>query len=174
MKAVAVRVCVFFFALGAWLGLQAQAPGPARRTTVRADRILVIKSERSLYAMRGDEALRSYRVAFGRGRGAKTAEKDKKTPEGIYEGCRLNLASKYHKAILIPYPTAGERRKGYTGGEIEIHGLPHLPLGLQGLLGGLLVRFGSTRGCVMMTDTDIDDLAAITAFPVTVEIRAWR
>lgn len=147
---------------------------PAPPMGLRADRILVIKSERMLSAMRGDAVLRSYRVAFGRGRGPKTADKDKKTPEGVYEGCRLNLASKYHQAILIPYPTTQERRKGYTGGDIEIHGLPHLPLGLQKLLGGLIVRLGSTRGCVMMTDADIDDLAAITAFPVTVEIRASR
>jgi len=56
----------------------------------------------------------------------------------------------------------------------EIHGLPHRRPGLQKIQGDLLVRFGSTRGCVIMTDADIDDLAAITVFPVTVEILASR
>ncbi len=136
--------------------------------------MLVVKTERKLYALHGSEILRVFDVGMGRVEGAKQREGDKRTPEGVYHGCRLRRSSRYHLAITIPYPTPEQRRLGYTGSDIEIHGLPHLVFGLEALFGPLMIRSHGTRGCVILTNSDMDALAELTAFPVTVEIVADR
>src|SRR3982751_6212764 len=50
-----------------------------------ADRVLVRKSERRLYLMRGNDVLRAYRVALGLNPGGpKERAGDFRTPEGSY------------------------------------------------------------------------------------------
>src|SRR5882762_4024226 len=71
------------------------------------DRILVEKSARKLSIFRGDEKLKSYRMALGRNPvGAKEQEGDMKTPEGIYKIDSRNPQSDYHLALHVSYPAA--------------------------------------------------------------------
>ena len=56
-----------------------------------ADRVLVRKSERRLYLMRGNDVLRAYRIALGLNPGgAKERAGDFRTPEGSYRLTRRN------------------------------------------------------------------------------------
>ena len=57
----------------------------AIRETKVADRIVVEKSARTMKLMRGDEVLKTYKVALGRQPvGVKQRTGDHKTPEGSY------------------------------------------------------------------------------------------
>jgi murein L,D-transpeptidase YafK len=96
-----------------------------------ADRIVVRKSERRLYLLKGEEVLRSYRVALGLNPvGHKERSGDFRTPEGRYTLGRRNPRSDFFLSIQINYPNrhdhAKARRNGWdAGGSIMIHGLPN-------------------------------------------------
>jgi murein L,D-transpeptidase YafK len=97
---------------------------------VKADKVLVVKSERKLYLLRNGKILKSYTVSLGsKPRGHKLQKGDKKTPEGLYILNRRNPKSKYYKSIHISYPNEQDRQQAAKrgvdpGGEIAIHGLP--------------------------------------------------
>jgi len=136
----------------------------------KIDKVVVIKSKKRLFLFQGHKAISSYPVALGKSPGPKTAQGDQKTPEGRYENCQLMRASVFYKAILISYPNPQERQKGYTGGAIEIHGLPRLPYGLEHFLGAWIIWWGHTDGCIMLTNRDMDEIVEAVKFPLTVEI----
>ena len=70
-----------------------------------ADRVLVKKSERRLYLMRGNDVLRAYRVALGLNpSGAKERAGDFRTPEGNYRLARRNTRSDFFLSIQVSYP----------------------------------------------------------------------
>lgn len=140
--------------------------GPLTDTTV--DRILVKKGERRLYLMRGDEALRSYKIALGyQPTGHKQRQGDGRTPEGVYFIDRRNDRSNYRKALQISYPNVQDRvralhRGSEPGGLIMIHGQPN--------------RRGENRagdwtfGCIAVSDMAIDEIWSHTRVGTTVEI----
>src|SRR5678815_5424989 len=69
------------------------------------DRVLVKKSERRLYLMRGNDVLRAYRVALGLNpAGAKERAGDFRTPEGNYKLSRRNTRSDFFLSIQVSYP----------------------------------------------------------------------
>lgn len=156
---------VFLFLLPALLYT---SPPPSPGTT--ADKIVVKKSRRRLLLMDGQTVVKSYLVALGKNSGPKTSQGDKKTPEGIYHHCFVKHPTRYHKAIYITYPNSTERRRGYTGGAVEIHGLPALPFHLEKYLGTWIILLGWTDGCVMLTNPDMDEILQVAKFPITVEI----
>jgi murein L,D-transpeptidase YafK len=145
--------------------------GPALPEGVRVSRIIVVKSEKRLYLAAGGQRLKSYRVALGWAQGAKQRQGDRRTPEGVYEGCRLKPGSTFYKAIYVTYPNAQDRARGRTGGAIEIHGLPRVAGGLEKFISPWIVRWGWTQGCVMVTNPDMAEIARVAAGPLTVEIR---
>ena len=62
----------------------AAATEVASLSSFRADRAVVIKSQRRLVLMRGDQVLKVYRVALGRyPKGHKIKSGDARTPEGL-------------------------------------------------------------------------------------------
>jgi len=63
-----------------------------------------------------------YPVALGRGGTAKRTRGDRKTPLGSYALGEPRLSDRFGVFIPISYPTAAQRRRGFTGGEIGIHG----------------------------------------------------
>ena len=73
-----------------------------------ADRVLVRKSERRLYLMRGNDVLRAYRVALGLNpAGAKERAGDFRTPEGSYRLTRRNTRSdtnRYKMTAILMIP----------------------------------------------------------------------
>src|SRR5208282_5062663 len=77
-------------------------PFPA---SAMADKVVVLKGERKLLLMRGDEVLKTYSVSLGGNPvGLKIREGDRKTPEGNYVLDWHNAHSQYHKSIHISYP----------------------------------------------------------------------
>jgi murein L,D-transpeptidase YafK len=122
-----------------------------------ANKVLVRKSERRMYLMRGDEVLRSYRVALGLNPvGHKEREGDFRTPEGSYRLVKRNPRSDFFMSMKVSYPgpqdVARARRNGWAaGGSIMIHGLPNDPH--KG------VDYYSTRdwtdGCIAVSNADL-------------------
>lgn len=132
--------------------------------------IVVNKSGKRLLLMDGQKIIKSYLVALGKNKGPKTKQGDKKTPEGTYKNCFLKRPTTFHKAIYITYPNPEDRKKGYSGGDVEIHGLPHLDYGMERYFGYWIILFGWSEGCVMLTNQDMDEIVGALQFPVTVKI----
>ena len=131
--------------------------GTAGGSLPTANRVLVRKSERRMYLLRGDEVLRSYRVALGLNPvGHKEREGDFRTPEGNYRLVKRNPRSDFFMSMKVSYPNdadvARARRNGWAaGGSIMIHGLPNEPR--KGL------DYYSTRdwtdGCIAISNADM-------------------
>ena len=75
-----------------------------------ADRVLVVKSERKLYLLKGGRELREFDVALGLvPSGHKRREGDFRTPEGRYVLDVRNADSDYFLSIHVSYPNAKDR-----------------------------------------------------------------
>jgi len=138
-----------------------------------ADRILVLKSERTLVLYSGTQELRRYRVALGgEPVGPKQRQGDHRTPEGKYVIDRRNARSQFHRALHISYPNAADRdrarRAGVApGGDIMLHGLPN---GMGGL--GKLHRLRDwTDGCIAVTNEEIEEIWRLVTDGTPIEIR---
>ena len=82
-----------------------------------ADRVLVKKSERRLYLMRGNDVLRAYRVALGLNpSGAKERAGDFRTPEGNYRLARRNTRSDFFLSIQVSYPNEQDMKNARRNG----------------------------------------------------------
>jgi len=69
-----------------------------------ADRIVVVKSTRTMTLMSGGQVLKTYRVALGRQPvGAKQRTGDHKTPEGLYVVQFKVPNSRFHRGLYISY-----------------------------------------------------------------------
>ena len=135
------------------------------------DRIVVEKSARRITVFRGDEALRSYRIALGfTPIGDKLREGDGATPEGVFRIDRRNPASAFHLSLGIDYPqpedVASAQAGGYSpGGDIFIHGQPNR------LNGILTIPYDWTAGCIAVSDAAMEELWQAVPTGTLVEIR---
>jgi murein L,D-transpeptidase YafK len=122
-----------------------------------ADHAVVRKSERRMYLMKGDNVVRSYRVALGlQPAGSKERSGDFRTPEGEYLLTRRNAHSDYFLSIQVSYPNAADlerarRNRWQVGGSIMVHGLPnylrHSP--------DYYARADWTDGCIALSNADM-------------------
>jgi murein L,D-transpeptidase YafK len=167
---VAICVLTVLVALAAGPGLQGlDRPAPLSQ---QADRVVIDKAQRRLTLYRAGVPLRSYRVALGpQPVGSKTREGDGRTPEGLYAIDRRNPASGYHLALHVSYPNAQDRARAAAlgvppGGDIMIHGMRR---GL-GWLGPLHRMKDWTRGCIAVTDAEVDEIARAVPDGTVVEI----
>ena len=100
-------------------------------TPLHANRVVVLKSERTLQLVNHGRVIKTYKVALGGDPiGPKTRQGDHKTPEGSYVLDFRNAHSKFYKAIHISYPSARDRaaareRGVLPGGDVFVHGLPN-------------------------------------------------
>lgn len=106
------------------LALAASAPAePA--ALGKADRILILKSERQLTLYREGKPLKTYLVALGGSPvGDKQCQGDQRTPEGTYRIELKNKASRFHLSLRVSYPDATDkaeaRKRGCSpGGDID-------------------------------------------------------
>ena len=137
-----------------------------------ADRVIVRKSERRMYLMRGETMLRSYRVALGLNPvGPKEQEGDSRTPEGHYLLTRRNPRSEYFLSIQVSYPNDRDmqraRRNRLTpGGSIMIHGLPNdlrrEPTYYE--------KRDWTDGCIAVSDSDMLEIWLMTPPDTPIDI----
>ena len=119
------------------------------------------------------EAIRTYRVALGRG-GLQAKERagDDRVPEGTYRIAGRNAHSAFYRALRIGYPTPDQVRSAQArgidpGGDIMIHGIRN---GL-GWVGALQHEVDWTKGCVAVTDPEMDEIWRAVPDGTRVEIR---
>ena len=115
--------------------------------------ILVEKSAQKLHLYRYDgryRKVKTYFCATGEKKGKKHAEKDEKTPEGIYFNDRTFRDRKItvfgDRAFGLNYPDVFDNLAGNKGGGIFIHGTNRE------------VSPYSTNGCLVLDNPDIADL----------------
>jgi murein L,D-transpeptidase YafK len=119
----------------------------------KADRIVVVKSARTLTLMKESRELQTYKIAIGRNSlGAKTQRGDHKTPAGEYVIDIMKINSRFHRALHISYPNLTDRERAQAaginpGGDVEIHGIQN---GL-GWIGSLHRSLDWTDGCIAVT-----------------------
>ena len=141
--------------------------------TARADRIVVDKHAHTLTLYRGETALKAYRVALGRGgSGPKARAGDDKVPEGMYRIVGRNARSAFHRSLKVGYPTPEQARRDARdgvppGGDIMVHGIRN---GLGGL-GPLHRAVDWTRGCIALTDREMNEVWRAVPDGTPIEIR---
>lgn len=146
--------------------------------------IIVIKSKRLLVVKKGARVIKKYHVALGQGGiGGKRVEGDKRTPEGEYEIVGSWPSRKFYYFIHLNYPGRQDAMAGYKKGLIsweelihiyrahqEQNGTPPQQTRLGGFIGihgigeetnqklAIHQDFDWTRGCIALTNTEIDEL----------------
>jgi len=135
--------------------------------------VLVFKRERRMLLLSGGRVLREYRIALGdQPSGAKRAIGDGRTPEGMYLLDGRNQDSSYHRSIHVSYPNEDDLKRAeelgvHPGGEIMIHGLPNG----DGWIGEAHQGLDWTRGCIAVTDQEMDEIWELVDDGTPIEIR---
>jgi murein L,D-transpeptidase YafK len=137
------------------------------------DNVIVLKSKRQLMLMKGDQMLKTYRIALGADPvGPKSRQGDHKTPEGLYVLDRRNQKSQFYRSIHISYPNAADRARATKlavppGGDIFVHGWPngYKPSAKEEDLGDW------TDGCIAVTDLEMDEIWRVVPDGTPIEIR---
>ena len=126
----------------------------------KADRVIVLKSDRRLILMRDDNVLKIYKIALGRyPKGHKQYQGDARTPEGQYVLDLKIKNSHFHRAIRISYPNANDIESAKLngkdpGGKIMIHGLPNTMSAER--VGHPTLDW--TQGCIAVTNRQMDEI----------------
>ena len=138
-----------------------------------ADKVLVDKSDRKLYLVQVDEAIRTFDIALGiRPVGDKQYEGDFRTPEGRYRLDLRNPESEYFLSIRVSYPNGQDIREARArgvdpGGAIMIHGQPNEPTRSE-----TYYRTQDwTNGCIAVSNSDMIDIWLMTGDNTPIEIR---
>ena len=140
---------------------------------LHADKIIVLKRERTLQMLSHEKVVKSYRVALGGDPvGPKTQQGDHKTPEGLYILDSRNANSRFYKSIHISYPSDHDRalakQRGVSpGGDVFVHGLPNG----YGWVGAAHRARDWTDGCIAVTNQEIDEIWAAVVNGTPIEIR---
>lgn len=102
----------------------------------------------------------------------KERQGDGRTPEGLYIIDGRNASSAFHRALHISYPNVADRARATAGGfapggDIMIHGIRN---GL-GWIGSLHRIFDWTKGCIAVTDGEIEEIWNAVPNGTVVEIK---
>jgi murein L,D-transpeptidase YafK len=145
----------------------------SRKPVAQADRIVIVKSERTMTLLRQGRVLRTYKVALGREpRGPKIQIGDNRTPEGEYTIDLRNAHSQFHLSLRISYPNQADRERARKlgvdpGGAIMIHGLP----AAYAWLGAAHRQTDWTLGCIAVTNPEIEEIWQMVPLGTKVEIK---
>jgi tetratricopeptide (TPR) repeat protein len=138
-----------------------------------ADRILIEKNARRLMLIAQGEVLKSYDIALGGNPiGPKERQGDNKTPEGIYVIDGRNKDSRFHLSLHISYPNERDKNRAKElgvspGGDIMIHGIKN---GFS-WVGDAHKAVDWTKGCIAVTDEEIEEISKLAPNGTMVEIR---
>jgi len=173
---VKMRVCFLFIVIGAvfkgFFCIPSITYAEAEHYQ-KADKIIVYKSKHELQLLHQGKVIKSYAVALGKQpQGPKTQQGDNKTPEGLYTIDARNSQSRFYKALHISYPNQKDRGQARRvnvnpGGDILIHGLPNA----LGFLGRLHLFLDWTKGCIAVTNQEIDEIWQLVDNGTPIEIR---
>ena len=150
---------------------QAEVTEATHNPTLRADRIVVDKSDRVLILYKAGKEMDRYTgIKLGDAPGGhKQFEGDEKTPEGQYTINGRNPASRYHLSLRVSYPNAADRafakKRGKSpGGDIFIHGQPNgSPVNR--------LNYDWTDGCIALSNAEIETLWKQVADGTVITIR---
>ncbi len=132
-------------------------PEPSLPSSIQIDRIEVDKSEHRMSVFSKGELIKNYHVSLGRGvYGIHEKGWDNITPTGTFFIDTKFTESSFHKALTISY-----------GNQVEIHGAKN---GL-GFIGKFHRLIDWTRGCIAVTNTEVDELykAIPAGTPITIQ-----
>lgn len=138
-----------------------------------ADKILIEKKVRRLTLLSKGKAIKTYKIALGGNPvGPKERQGDNKTPEGTYVIDSRNRNSIYHLSLRISYPNEKDKQRAKElgvspGGDIMIHGI------MKGFsqVGKLHTERDWTKGCIAVTDQEIEEIDSLVPNGTVVEIR---
>ena len=137
------------------------------------DKIVIEKKARQLMLISNGEVIKTYRIALGGNPdGAKERQGDSKTPEGTYVIDSRNKDSRYHLSLHISYPNERDKKRARElgvspGGNIMIHGIKN---GFS-WVGDFHAEVDWTKGCIAVTDEEIEEIDKIAPNGTVVEIR---
>jgi murein L,D-transpeptidase YafK len=140
---------------------------------VRADRVVIAKATREMALLAGGQVFKTYKIALGGNPvGPKEREGDRKTPEGTYVIDFRNPESSFHRALHISYPGPEDLQRASAkgvapGGDIMIPGLGE---GVE-WAGADHRYFDWTRGCIAVTNEEIEEIWQVVPDGTPVEIR---
>lgn len=141
--------------------------------TESADKVLIEKKERRLTLFSKGEVIKTYKIALGGDPvGPKERQGDNKTPEGTYTIDSRNRNSDYHLSLRISYPNEKDKLRAKAlgvspGGDIMIHGIKN---GLS-WVGALHAGIDWTKGCIAVTDKEMEEIYKLVPNGTIVEIR---
>ncbi len=156
----------------------------------------IIKDKHLLRVKDGDTTVKEYKCSVGKGGlGKRMIGGDNKTPAGVYHVVAMNSTSHFHFFIYLGYPDTQDAfdglksglisKKEFTrikeaeikcevppsdtnlGGVIGIHGLKN---GLE-WLGHLHLLWDWTKGCIAVTDSEIDEIKTFCKVGTVVVIK---
>jgi murein L,D-transpeptidase YafK len=109
-----------------------------------------------LWLCEGGKPVEELRVGIGRAGLGKRSQGDNRTPLGEYGLGTPHASTRFHLFVPVGYPTAEQRRAGYSGADVGIHG----PVTWMRWLPGGGTWFNRTRGCIEVGSvTDIERVA---------------
>jgi murein L,D-transpeptidase YafK len=153
--------------------LNQEAPTKPAGTNQIANRIVVMKSARTMTLEGNEHVLKTYKVALGgEPVGAKERQGDHKTPEGEYVVDAKNAQSQFYLALHLSYPNATDRARARKvgvspGGDVEIHGLGKK----YGWIGAHHRLRDWTDGCVAVTNEEIEEIFKMVPVGTPVELK---
>jgi len=140
------------FALSSFPGLAAEHDPCKGENTA----LIIDTTSHTMWMCQKSYAIAKFRVSIGQCGVGKRGKGDKKTPLGEYDLGLPRPSGKFRLFIPIGYPNAEQSSKGYTGGDIGIHG-PHRK---SLWLGKDSAEVDWTHGCIAVgTDEDISVVA---------------
>jgi len=150
-----VRSLLLLCALSAFASAQehrAANPCTGRGTSVHID-----SQAHTLRLCKGDSVVAEHAVSIGRAGTPKRRLGDNKTPTGSYRLGKPRNSKAYKLFIPVGYPTAAQKRQGYSGKLIGIHG----PKRSFAWAGALNTVVDWTQGCIAVgRDREIEIIVA--------------
>jgi murein L,D-transpeptidase YafK len=135
--------------------LAARAAGPCRAPDTR---VVVELDAHIMTLCDKGKPVETFDVRLGSGGVGKRKEGDGKTPVGTYPLGSPRASATYGLFVPIGYPTAEQRKQGYTGGAVGIHG-PHRRV--EWMPGWMVNAFDTSDGCVgLATDAAMSRVVA--------------
>lgn len=137
------------------------------------DKILIEKKQRRMMLIAKGEVLKTYKIALGGNpEGPKERQGDNKTPEGTYVIDSRNKNSRYHLSLHISYPNESDKKRAKElgvspGGDIMIHGIKNG----YSWVGDFHSEIDWTKGCIAVTDEEIQEISKLAPNGTVVEIR---
>lgn len=147
------------------LALSAEAPDACAGLGTR-----VLVESHMLHLCEIGRSAAAFGVRLGKNGLGKRRSGDGKTPLGTYPLGQPRASQRYGMFIPVGFPTPAQKRQGYSGGAVGVHG----PDRRVRWLGRLVNTFDTTDGCVgLATDEDMNRITTWVrrVRPHTIEIR---